>query len=273
MRQAAQNFSSPGAVIVKLKNQKGKKKMSDQQTKLLDILVSGQKEGAPAELAARPHSPIKKIEVDAKGNTTIYHKDGSLTTATVSGPLNIPDFDAIRRNQPPAELGSGHDQVASGALDKHVIPRSVPVHGNGVSRPGPSSTTTPPVPVHTIGSTVLQAPQPTQPAGLLTRQQQATPVQQQKTSTTQDLRHFDKRGVVGAQQKNALISLFGVQGPASNSKVTPTQPDSPVSPLPQRRAVPAGPPVPESGLNSSPISADQQKFLMNFLQDFASGKH
>jgi mRNA-decapping enzyme subunit 2 len=116
-----------------------------------------------------------------------------LTSATVSGPLNEPDFDTIRRNRPPVpvELGSGRE------------------HGHS------------PVPVHTVGSsTILEAPRPFQPSSILQRQQQYTPSNATPANVPAGApvgAVFDRRSQQPETQKTNLLSLF-------NAKPSPAAP-------------------------------------------------
>lgn len=109
----------------------------------------------------------------ARGGGGEGDKD-NLTSATVSGPLNAPDFHTVRKNQPiilpgpgrPIEMGNG---VASPS------PGSTPnVGGTGqvqiMQRPASGMRQTPPVPVHTVGQGLeMSAPRPFHPTSILRR--------------------------------------------------------------------------------------------------------
>lgn len=143
-----------------------------------------------------------------------------LTSATVSGPLNAPDFETVARNRPPAELGNGSE------------------HGGS------------PIPVHTVdASMVLEAPRPFAPSTILQRQHTpanlppqaptSAPSSTQPIASTVATATFDRRDAQPATQKSALMSLFGSatpkQAPAAISAQIPSTNASPVSPLPDRR--------------------------------------
>ena len=199
-----------------------------------------------------------------------------LTSATVSGPLNAPDFGAVQRTRAPVELGGGQENAHT------------------------------PVPVHAIASgMVLQAPRPFHPSTILQRQQQYTPTdstaqahakgrgQVQGHAQVPNARSDDP-GMHTTEQKSALLSLFNakappvaagkhaVQGPQRRSSGN----GSPVSPLPDGR-VPVKPTehqqvgVPRSRVGSladdarggdAPITPVDKKFLFKYLEDMVNGK-
>jgi mRNA-decapping enzyme subunit 2 len=149
-----------------------------------------------------------------------------LTSATVSGPLNSPDFETVVRNRPPAELGSGEEQSVT------------------------------PVPIHHIEPGMpLEAPQAIHhPSMILQRQMtpNTMPVPNPVTVQHNQQAHhqpasFDRRGTLATDQKSTLMSLFGKVAPPPTSMPSahntaappighqrrPSQ-NSPVSPLPAR---------------------------------------
>jgi mRNA-decapping enzyme subunit 2 len=219
-----------------------------------------------------------------------------LTTATVSGPLNAPNFETMSRNQKPVELGNGKP---------HYVPRSVPqgaAQGHGqVPFQGIVPTASPPVPVHTIGSgMVLEAPQPFHPSNLLQRQQQLTPsnVAALSLPPQKAVNMFDRRQQAPADHKSTLMSLFGKAPistaiPLQQTRRQVSQTGSPVSPIPERRApvkqydprVAPSSVASKSRMNSfaesngstksgnrTPISTMDKNFLLGFLEDVANGE-
>jgi mRNA-decapping enzyme subunit 2 len=271
--------------------------------------------GAPvAELSAGTPQNIldqrvpNQIIVQQRQQHLTARPDGTtnsrLTSATISGPLNAPDFDTVRNNRPPAELGNGSENAQS------------------------------PVPVHTVDSRIiLEAPRPFHPSSILQRQQQFTPllpehgsvtatpaitavpaVQQQPAppSVPVPVAAFDRRDAQSATQKSTLMSLFGASPAATVGKpyhpvaaanmTSPRHPSlngSPVSPLPERR-VPVkshpsstfdamsppsistaptksrvssfdiGAEAPTAVKSQSPITPVDKQFLFQYLEDVVS---
>ena len=260
------------------------------------------------ELSAQPtpHNTIrqgnKMRAVDGTlmgppGPGPIRRDQHRLTTATVSGPLNAPNFETMSRNTKPVELGNGQPQYA---------PRSVPQpaaqeHGQVPVR-GIVPAASPPVPVHTIGSSmVLEAPQPFHPSNLLQRQQQLTPsnVLAALAPPQKGPNLFDRRQQAPADQKSTLMGLFGKPAvsttiPSQQARRQLSQTGSPVSPIPDRRApvkqydprgVAPASVGPKSRINSfaesngstrsgtrTPISTMDKNFLLGFLEDVANGE-
>jgi mRNA-decapping enzyme subunit 2 len=177
---------------------------------------------SPVELAAQPSPLISRENVGSVGSTVsmrsvagaaaggkVQHKlsmrrlpnvntavtppvagqSPSLTSATVSGPLNAPNFETVRKNMPPAppaELGNGivspsphtvppQQQTAAGGFQVLQRPGSHSggrassgsgIRGGGAAR----HVATPPVPVHTVGVGVaMEAPRPFHPTSILRR--------------------------------------------------------------------------------------------------------
>ncbi|TID18887.1 hypothetical protein E2P81_ATG05861 [Venturia nashicola] len=116
----------------------------------------------------------------------IKHSPG-LTSATVSGPLNAPDFATVRKNQKPAELGTGAspNMEAPPQQQQSFYPTAIlsrapqsqrqqQVQHQRMAPPLPSQT--PPVPVHTVnGKTAMEAPRPFHPLSILKRQEEGLP--------------------------------------------------------------------------------------------------
>ena len=208
---------------------------------------------APAELAAQP-SPLIPRETTASGSQSgakismrrhlpnVHTNDlpqpsgqsPNLTSATVSGPLNAPDFETAKKRRP-VEIGGGAMSPS-------------PLGG------GRMESSTPPVPVHTVREGLgMEAPRPFHPTSILKRGERevlemvsqaavkpAAPPPQPKQGA------FDRRDSSSLQQKNALLNLFGggtaapappqkspAEFPGSLPMATQNgQRGSPVSPLP-----------------------------------------
>lgn len=124
--------------------------------------------------------------LDTKSSQNIKHSP-NLTSATVSGPLNAPDFATVRKNQKPAELGTGASPNTEAPPQQQqsfhptaILPRAPQsqrqpqVQRPRIAPPPPSQT--PPVPVHTVnGKTAMEAPRPFHPLSILKRQEEGMP--------------------------------------------------------------------------------------------------
>jgi mRNA-decapping enzyme subunit 2 len=230
-------------------------------------------------------SPIGHVTIQKTHERVTISRDGAiktktkLTSATVSGPLNAPDFETVQRNRPPAELGNGSENAHS------------------------------PVPVHTVGSSiVLEAPRPFHPSTILQRQQQFTPTNLAGPSSETPREKsvssatFDRRDAQPASQKSTLMSLFGSGGSKQAAGMPPVPMSvprhpslngSPVSPLPDRRVpVKSQPTTIEplrtekiksrvssfdiegqgqaSAKNQSPITPIEKRFLFQYLEGVVS---
>lgn len=239
------------------------------------------------------HSSPKQVAVQKTREQVPVRNDGTttksrLTSATVSGPLNAPDFETVARNRPPAELGNGSE------------------HGGS------------PVPVHTVDtSMVLEAPRPYAPSTILQRQHTpanlppqaptSAPTSTNPVPSAVATATFDRRDAQPATQKSALMSLFGSaptkQAPASAHAQRPSTNASPVSPIPDRRVPvrshpttlmghtsslggptpPAIAPIrsrvssfeveaPASTKSQSPITPVDKRFLFQYLEGVVSQK-
>jgi mRNA-decapping enzyme subunit 2 len=182
----------------------------------------------------RPMATASSRQLKVKTMVPPSHlRGGQLTSATVSGPLNAPDFESVVRNRPPVELGDGQEHSFT------------------------------PVPVHSVSPGMpLEAPRAMHHPSILDRQTTpanlpvATPPVQatQSTQPTGLPASFDRRGQAPTDQKTALMSLFGkptmqavAAGTSSRQSVfhntggvsltqqRPPSSKSPVSPLPERR--------------------------------------
>jgi mRNA-decapping enzyme subunit 2 len=205
----------------------------------------------PAELSAQasplvtrgqfqpPQEPERKLSMRhlPSLNTApqfLPSRSPGLTSATVSGPLNAPDFETVkRRQQKPVELGIGGPASPQGQLPQNNVihPASILSKGPATKKHHqqpivpPTQTRTPPVPVHTVTNrTTMEAPQPFHPTSILRRPNQEIvnmmvssqsqssrkmpppPIPTQpKTATT----ILDRRSDAPNEQKKTLLSLFG----------------------------------------------------------------
>jgi mRNA-decapping enzyme subunit 2 len=240
----------------------------------------------PAELSAFPHTPghvkaqkathepgppppnlsIKPNLLEAFGHPS---RKPEITSATVSGPVNVPDFDTVKkhvhmgdhsRGPSPAQRKSVEPQQFNpsqilkrqGSAASKVSPTEVSNAGRTASpistsnRPAPQTTTFKPQ----ILKRPSPAPAPGQAPGLLNDLgNQMSPPQQappgparlpQGPTTVQQA--FDRRETALPGQKNALLSLFQKSSQPSASPVQAS-----TSPLP-----PHGLPQPPVGLPSLP---------------------
>lgn len=122
--------------------------------------------------------------LDTTSPQNVKHSPG-LTSATVSGPLNAPDFATVRKNQKPAELGTGASPNTEVSPPQQQVfhpttilsraaPRQQQHQHHRMAPPPPSQT--PPVPVHTVnGKTAMEAPRPFHPLSILKRQEEGMP--------------------------------------------------------------------------------------------------
>ncbi|KAF2666708.1 hypothetical protein BT63DRAFT_427137 [Microthyrium microscopicum] len=281
-----------------------------QANKLLDIFRSSKgpspsevgSDNLPAELAppvaelsagtplnTLSQNPLAGAHVSQAQNITLRTNLQTITThdltsATVSGPLNAPNFETMARTKP-VELGNGMEKATT------------------------------PVPVHTVAPGMpLEAPQAIHATTILQRQitpaniAMAPPPLPQNGSMQMPA-SFDRRGTQQADQKSALMSLFkpaaGVNmnqssntgGVALDHQRRHSQNSPPVSPLPSRRVpvkaqyappyisqTPSAISMPRSRVSSfadetarasaspkSPITPVEKKFLFQFLEDVAKG--
>jgi mRNA-decapping enzyme subunit 2 len=229
-----------------------------------------------AELSAGTPKTLGKTvsqSMDEQHPLAIGAKTGqsNLTSATVSGPLNAPDFGAVQRARAPVELGDGQE-------NSHT-----------------------PVPVHAIASgMVLEAPRPFHPLMILQRQQQYTPTDSTATGQVQSQNHphlpgarSDDRGMHATEQKSALLSLFNAKAPAvaagkhvvKGPRRRASGNGSPVSPLPDGRVPVKQAELPLEAARSrvgsladearggeTPITPVDRKFLFKYLEDMVNGK-
>lgn len=214
-------------------------------------------EPEPIELAAHPSpglprqpSPVKGI-VPRVGHKTAtltaklprlgimdyqQPRKPSLTSATVSGPLNAPDFETVRRQTRQAETnGHTHEGISpSMQLENKPLPpisilsrpltASQDIHSPSRTPPiqAPRLTPSPkPSPFHPQilrhppqGPQGLQAAHAPLPSSPLIRHAATVPTPVQHTAAPV----FDRRGSLPSDQKSALLSLFSK--PATNTTTT-----------------------------------------------------
>jgi hypothetical protein len=234
------------------------------QSTLLGLFRNGQPMAAEvpvAELSAgTPKTLGKMVPQSGEHPQALGAKDlqSHLTSATVSGPLNAPDFGAVQRARAPVELGGGHENAHT------------------------------PVPVHAIAAgMVLEAPRPFHPSTILHRQQQYTPTEMTGHGHVKAHVHVQAPNAPSTEQKSALLSLFNAKAPVSAGKHAAQGPrrrssgGSPVSPLPDGR-LPVKPTehaqggAPRSRVGSLaddvPITPVDKKFLFKYLEDMVNGK-
>lgn len=212
-----------------------------------------------------------------------------LTSATVSGPLNAPDFETVKKNQPqkPVEIGTGIISPSPNAAAQAAFH---PGAGYGRQQSGNyRQTATPPVPVHTVThQTAMEAPRPFHPTTILrrsaqdiaemahahtqaknaanTNNQHSPPATQNPPPPTKQthLPNFDRRGNTGQEQQQTLLDLFG-GGSATAPKMS-TPAGFPVS------APIAGFPRASSGI-ASPVSPLRSHSNLAKRQDTSDSMH
>jgi mRNA-decapping enzyme subunit 2 len=249
------------------------------------------RDAAPVELSANP-SPLPARDANvartakraspklAKINTQTPNRSKErLTSATVSGPLNQPQFDIMTRST------NRRPSAASNIIDRAQKPKSPPISTRPRSRDAGN-----------FATKTLNQPQPTQAQfqpQILRRSAQATdPVQQEpilKPSSVPHQPNFDRRDSQPEPQKQNLLALFGksmVSGrspvSATNSPPVAPSPASMISPLADMRI--GASPLTRSRIGSlssmvgavsqtttSTTSAADKKFLLDYLEGFARG--
>jgi mRNA-decapping enzyme subunit 2 len=199
------------------------------------------------------------------------HSSNGRPAATVSGPLNAPDFDVLHSQ---SRRNTVNKSEAPGIPPKQQPPVLPPV--SILARPKShleSPSKSPPVPIHSVSpKTKLEAPKPFHPQILKRGQALAAsppavtipsiPTESQSNGKSQDppsdsTAPFDRRDSQTNDQKSTLLSLFGKPSPpqakasvddnlgagivAATGPVTAPPPNvgtshvvSPVSPLPEK---------------------------------------
>ncbi|RYN27039.1 hypothetical protein AA0115_g6660 [Alternaria tenuissima] len=254
----------------------------------------------PAELSALPTTPAyvsaQPVANPPKQHNaallSVFHAPSSktnMTSATVSGPVNAPDFDTMKKNR---QATNGSSRGPSPTTNMPFMPQQI-LKRTPQASPKPA----PPVEVSASPQTafqpqILKRPQqqikvPGQAAsgetshkqGLLDMFKSASPqpppvqlaVLPSRSPVPPPLSDMDRRESVPADQKNALLSLFGNKPspspkPQTHSPVPPARSPfpptpktsmsgviSPVSPLPTNSSV--GATSPEGNANRSRISS------------------
>lgn len=223
----------------------------------------------PVELAAQPSPamprpplsnrqlPLQaqpaKIAIPKEIDTIANAKSG-LTSATVSGPLNEPNFDTLQRQR--------------------LTPQSHLAATNGRLIDSPANESTAPIPVEQIRSSPTiggrLTPKSQLPAGALLPSHidaltQKIPVQPAITArpnnhmrpplpAAQAQAAFDRRESQTEPQRRALLSLFG-KGPSPQPPVNASGIISPVSPLPEKSSLQHSPALGDNTLARSRIGS------------------
>ncbi|KAH7083676.1 hypothetical protein FB567DRAFT_529686 [Paraphoma chrysanthemicola] len=248
-------------------------------------------EPAPAELSAHPHTP-GYVSAQLAGNSArpintslldmfnAQPKPAGITSATVRGPVNAPDFDTMKKNTLPVS-GSSRGPSPATFVPQQIlkreqsVPRSpsvtTPSARNGIQsnatglteaphsafkpqilkRP-PQSTTPGQLPApsaHAKGLLdMFKGPSPQPGAGrpgVSPARSPAPPASQQS---------FDRRESLPPDQKNALLALFSKPSPKPEGPMVPAVLQRTQSPVPIARSpLPPTPKTTMSGL-VSPVS-------------------
>ncbi|KAK7530864.1 uncharacterized protein J3D65DRAFT_560475, partial [Phyllosticta citribraziliensis] len=210
----------------------------------------------PAELSAVSPS-IERQNAAEPIQKNVPHLDvqqtrqGDLTSATVSGPLNTPSFEAVRNKNGKMGRANGRSSPRASPKPRKKQEKAAPPQFSILTRPRPDVSATP-SPKHVPGPSpgpsqqAQSQPQPTletpkaeaqKPfAPQILRRPQADAKSSEVRSTRQS---FDRRDSMPSDQRNNLLSLFGKTA-ASNS--SPPQVHSglvsPVSPFPEKQGNP-----------------------------------
>lgn len=286
-----------------------------QKSALLDLFRSSPSSSKPAAASELNVEPVELSAQPSPGNVHVQRhasressgptlpmlpflntehapkpKPGSITSATVSGPLNAPNFDAVRRQNHTAVELNGQSPMTSTSHTPIEQPISI------LQRPQvstPEMVQKPrPVPVHTVSpKTNLAAPQPKHFQPQILRRGQHGMV------SPAPPQNFDRRDSVPHEQKNALLSLFN-KAPTQSPQHVPSGIISPVSPLPavQSKQGTPGPtgdvrsrissiasipsesgnanlaaPKKQGSVAHSPITPVDKSFLLGYLEGVAKG--
>ncbi|KAK8209680.1 hypothetical protein IWZ01DRAFT_506424 [Phyllosticta capitalensis] len=203
--------------------------------------------GEPVELSAvspsierqKAAEPLPKISpgLDAQP------KPADLTSATVSGPLNTPSFDAVRKKQGRMSNGRSSQRASPKPKKQQNAP---PPQFSILTRPRPDVSSTPspkhvPTPspgpaqqAHARPPPALETPkaEPQKPFApqILRRPQGEMKSPEAKSSGPS----FDRRESMPKEQRNNLLSLFG-KGTTASPPAVHSGIISPVSPLPEKQ--------------------------------------
>ncbi|KAL2864738.1 decapping enzyme complex catalytic subunit DCP2 [Aspergillus lucknowensis] len=225
------------------------RKPSHHQDQLLSLLkgsplTSGPR---PAELSAYPASPAQK-HILQRPNVNSNHAQqapkGALTSATVSGPLNTPHFEAIqkpsgRKTNEPRNRASRERQTQPLASPITILPRPQSARREQTPIPGPARSPQPHSQPRPIKTKSPEPPKMFQPQ-ILRRSdkmdvQSILPVRTKDTEGTSRVNDLPespdakaarapqpdahRRPSQTAAQRETLLSLFGK--PATSSKISP----------------------------------------------------
>ncbi|KAG9191227.1 mRNA-decapping enzyme subunit 2 [Alternaria panax] len=229
----------------------------------------------PAELSALPTTPAHVsaqpvANPSGQPNAALFAvfnapTKSNMTSATVSGPVNAPDFDTMKRNRQPT----------NGSSRGSSPPANMPFMPQQILKRAPQASPKPALPAELAGSPqmtfqpqILKRPQqqtkvPGQAAagetlhkqGLLDMFKGASPqpppalpaVLPSRSPAPPSLSDMDRRDSVPAEQKTALLSLFG-------NKPSPSPNPQTHSPVPPARS--PFPPTPKTSMSGiiSPVS-------------------
>lgn len=283
-----------------------KRRPSQHQDYLLNLLKGPDHSAlGPAELSAQPTTPggkqiLQRPRADGNANKPVRRArkpsagEGE-TSATVLGPLDMPQFEAIGRSP-------GKKKANDRKINKDRNPQAPASPITILPRPqaaerAPSAKTIPqptqsPQP-HTSKAKATEAPKPFQPK-ILRRSEKPTSgnALPMRTKTDGEAKpepepNFPRRPSQTAAQKEALLSLFGKQSLQSNNPPTgqfniqtsatkPSPASASVSPLSPGNLPSGGPgAAPENDIQSptgSRVTSPADKaFLLGFLEGVAKG--
>lgn len=204
----------------------------------------------PAELSALPTTPghprlpnSHTVEYEQPGPAMNRHQNlleaffkPGLTSATVSGPVNVPDFETVKKNTHGIDGGPSHSRGPSPNQPgpQQINPQQI-LSRNGASKPVVQSSQSRPPTTNSQASSNLPTPQASafKPQILRRPQSNASPAlssaspllalfNSSQTSPLpaaaapakvpgppQSQQSFDRRETLAPDQKNALLSLFG----------------------------------------------------------------
>ncbi|KAK7540384.1 hypothetical protein IWX49DRAFT_577076 [Phyllosticta citricarpa] len=235
-------------------------------TALLQQTLAPPTGSEPVELSAvspsiEQQNFAEPMQKNGPPRVEVQEKPGDLTSATVSGPLNTPSFEAVRNKHGKMGHANGRSPRASPKPRKKQE-KAAPPQFSILTRPHPDVSATP-SPKHVPGpSPGLSQQAQSQPQSSL----ETPKAEAQKPFAPQILRRpqgdvkssevrstgqsYDRRDSMPSEQRNNLLSLFGKTA-ASNS--SPPQVHSglvsPVSPFPEKQGNPG------SGQQRSRISS------------------
>jgi mRNA-decapping enzyme subunit 2 len=249
----------------------------------------------PAELSALPNTPgYVSAQLASKSgrlpNMSLLDmfgnqpKPAGITSATVRGPVNAPDFDTMKKNTLPV---SGSSRGPSPFVPQQILKREQPMSRspadatvggrNGtpintaelsdapstafkpqiLKRPQQSATASP-VPAPTAHAKSLldmfKGPSP-QPAAV----QPAMPLTQSPAPSATTQQSLDRQEAFPSDQKNALLALFSKPSPKPEGSRVPASLQQTHSPIPTRRS--PLPPTPKTTMSGviSPVSPLPEK--------------